>query len=114
MSNTYKIVNKQTGLEIEGALTRNESPIWFGFKIEGADSVNSFYAKDWDIIELPKPLPTEPGYYVVEDFDMTNFGVLYHLNEGGWGWGRLLNGDWQWVKEAEVPRNLVRLVKEQA
>ena len=109
--NTHKIVNKQTGLEIEG----RADPVggaYIYFDIEGTSIVNSFLASDWDIIELPKPLPTEPGYYVVDDFDMTNFGVLYHLNEGGWG--RLFNGGWYGVREDEVPRNLVRLVKEQA
>ena len=109
--NTHKIVNKKTGLEIEGTAEYKGS-VNFGFRIEGTTSGNAFLKRDWDIIELPKPLPTEPGYYVADDFDMTNFGVLYHLNEGGWG--RLLNGGWRGVKEEEVPRNLVRLVKEQA
>ena len=114
MSNTHKIVNKQTGLEIEGTLMDYHGPDYFGLRIEGSRYTNSFDHEDWDIIELPKPLPTEPGLYAEADADLASgLFELYHLDQDG-HWGTERVGRWVGIDANKVPRNLVRLVKEQA
>ena len=107
--NTHKIVNRKTGLEIEGKL-EEARPREIDFQIEGTTGSNTLWAVDWEIIELPKPLPTEPGYYVQANTDLAGDVTLYHCSPGRF-WYSDERGAWTAIDRADVPRDLVRLVK---
>jgi hypothetical protein len=67
--------------------------------------------RDRIVDTTPKPLPTEPGIYVRGNENLASETTcLYSLShEGGWASDR--RGEWRYIKESEVPTDLVPLVK---
>ena len=103
---THKIINKQTGQFLTGILhstARAYSIVEVDGTAEGI--LFDFLDSDWDVEELPAPLPTEPGMYVV--LPDTN----YYLDAGG-DWS-LMRGATAEPRTPEVMQHvgdLVRLV----
>lgn len=71
------------------------------------------WPENWDTLEiLEPPLPTEPGYYVRADEHLDREAELFLFIGDAEGWSSDSEGDWHFIPVEEVPRNLVRLVKE--
>lgn len=111
MARTHRIVNA-SGQEIFGRLVENLGPMKFVFQIDGSLCSTQFEHNDWDITELPKPLPGVPGFYISKS-SLNNpvfARALYMFYNDGWNTDD--NGEWHGIPDTDVPRDLVRLVPE--
>jgi hypothetical protein len=85
-------------------------PTFLQQKIEGG--LFEVYRNDWDTLEiLPKPLPSEPGLYVPNEYLGSVWSATLYIRDNEGIWMSDSGGTWTVLSESEVPRNLVKLVK---
>ena len=103
---THKIINKQTGQFLTGVLYDTPG-VYFIVSVDGTakEAMFEIFNNDWDVEELPAPLPTEPGMYVV--LPDTN----YYLDAGGdWSLMRGATAEPRTPEAMQHVGDLVRLV----
>ena len=107
--NTHKIINKETGATLEGALIESPYANHFALQIAGTTGSNLLKSAEWNIEEIKPPAPTEPGFY--RDPRSGTLAAVYRLSERGeWtGYAGLRLAS---IPTADLPANLVRLVPE--
>ena len=112
--NTHKIINKETGATLEGALIESPYANHFALQIAGTTGSNLLKSAEWNIEEIKPPAPTVPGFYI-DPSDPPILGRTFRLNGRG-GWHGHCAGsravEIARFDPADLPANLVRLVPE--